>query len=124
MMTPTDNLFKSYLLPIMEAQKAANDVAYVEMSEGDGMDRMLEDSRSETVYPGIFLLRPKYTTRRIDNFLLQAVFNTTFYVWVKGKLDDRVAQEAAYTKAKPSVVAKFCFLYSAILDSKIEITSK
>ncbi len=104
-MTPTDDIFKPYLMPILEAQKVANGVTYVEMSEGNGMDRMLEDSRSENVYPGIFVLRPKWRTRRIENHILMVEFSTVFYVWCHGELDEREAQEQAYNKAETIVTA-------------------
>jgi len=104
-MTPTDNLFKPYLLPIFEQQKIDNGVTYVEMSEGNGMDRMLEDSRSENVYPGIFVLRPKWTTKKIEGHILMVNFSTVFYVWCHGKIDDRDSQEQSYNHAETITTA-------------------
>jgi len=99
-MTPTDNLFWPYLSPILEAQKPAHGVAYVGMSDGNGMDRLIEDSVSGEVYPAIFVFRPKYTTQRVENHILMATFHTKMYVWCHGKLDDREIQDDAYTKAE------------------------
>jgi hypothetical protein len=99
-MTPTDDLFWNYLEPILEIQKTDNGVKYVAMSDGNGMDRMIEDSVSEDVYPGIFVFRPKYQMKRIENHLLVADFNTTIYIWCHGKLDDRDNQDESYQKAE------------------------
>ncbi|MCE7061250.1 hypothetical protein [Dyadobacter sp. CY343] len=99
-MNPTKTKFWPYLSPILEAQKAANGVMYVEMSDANGLDRMMADSRSEDVYPGIFVFRPKYTTQLIENHLLVVNFNTQFYAWCKAGLDDRDEQDAAFDKAE------------------------
>lgn len=99
-MTPTDNIFWDYLLPILEAEKAKNGVTYIEMSDGNGMDRIMEDSRSEDVYPGIFVFRPKYSTKRIENHLIVAEFNTVLYIWCKKQSNERDDQDAAFTQAE------------------------
>ena len=104
-MTPTDDLLWLYLKPILEQQKTKHDVAYIQMSDGNGMDRMLEDSVSENVYPGIFVLRPKYTTKKVENHLLLAEFNTVFYVWCKNETNERIDQDAAYAQAETIVTA-------------------
>jgi len=99
-MTPTDTIFLPYLLPILEAEKANNGVTYIKMSDGNGMDRIMEDSLSEDVYPGIFIFRPKYSTKRIENHLLVAEFNTILYIWCKEGNNEREDQDAAYSKAE------------------------
>jgi hypothetical protein len=99
-MTPTDTLFWPYLSPVLEAQKTENAVTYVQMSDGNGMDRMMEDSTSEAVYPGIFVFRPKWTTKMVENHLLLTVFNTQFYVWCKARLDNRESQDEAFELAE------------------------
>ena len=104
-MNPTKTKFWPYLSPILEVQKVASGVKYVEMSDANGLDRMMEDTRSGDVYPGIFVFRPKYTTQLIENHLLLVNFNTQFYVWCKGKLDDRDNQDAAFDKAEEILTA-------------------
>ncbi|WP_254561799.1 hypothetical protein [Dyadobacter diqingensis] len=99
-MTPTDNLFWDYIAPILETQKAEKGVKYVKMSDGNGMDRLLEDSVSEDVYPGIFVLRPKYTTKYVESHILMVNFNTVFYVWCYPDKNDRESQDSAYTHAE------------------------
>lgn len=104
-MTPTDNLFWSYLLPILEEQKSESGVVYIQLSDGNGMDRMLEDSASEDVYPGIFVFRPKYSTKLVENHLLAAQFSTQMFVWCKASLDDRESQDAAFQHAERIISA-------------------
>lgn len=99
-MTPTDTLFWPYFSRVLEAQKAENGVVYIQMSDGNGMDRMMEDSTSETVYPGIYVFRPKWSTKMIENHLLTTVFNTQFYVWCKARLDSRTSQDDAFELAE------------------------
>lgn len=99
-MTPTNNLFWPYLLPIFTAQKASNNVAYIKLSDGNGMDRMIADSASETVYPAIFTMLPKYTTKKIENHLLMVEFNTLFYVWCHPEQSSEQAQDQAYAQAE------------------------
>ena len=102
-MTPTDDLFWPYLLPIFENQKSKNGVAYVQKGDGNGMERMLEDTTSENVYPGIFTFLPKYSTRKVENHLLLADFNTTFYVWCKPDDSERETEDATYAQAEKIV---------------------
>lgn len=104
-MTPTDNIFWPYLSPILETQRIENNVAYIQMSDGNGMDRMMTDSVSEDVYPGIFVYRPKYTTKKVESHLLVAEFNTSIYIWCKIEDNDRVDEEAAYSKAESIATA-------------------
>ena len=99
-MTPTDTLFWQYLLPILEAQKSEHGVTYIELSDSNGMDRMIEDSVSENVYPGIFVMRPRYTTKRVENHILMAEFNTVFYIWCKEPSNERADQDKAYDHAE------------------------
>lgn len=104
-MTPTDNIFWPYLLPILEEQKTTNGIVYIRMSDSNGMDRMLGDSRSEDVYPGIYVLRPKYTGQMIENALMIARFDLTLYAFVQGQPDDYELEDAAYAKAEMVVGA-------------------
>lgn len=102
-MNPTDTLFWPYLSPILEAQKVEKGVVYAQMSDGNGMDRMIEDTVSELVFPGIFVFRPKWSLQRVENHILMTNFNTQLYVWCKGKLDDRAAQDEAFARAETIV---------------------
>lgn len=99
-MTPTTKLFWPYLLPIFTEQQTKNGVVYIKMSDGNGMDRMIADSASENVYPAIFTMLPKYTTKKIENHILLVEFNTLFYVWVRPDENTEEAQDQAYAKAE------------------------
>lgn len=75
-MTPTQK-FWDYFRPICES---IDGVAYVEISDGDRMDRFRADSTGQNVYPGVFVIRPRYKGQ--DNFSGQqyAVFDLVMYV--------------------------------------------
>lgn len=102
-MTPTENLFWPYLLPIFETQKTKNGVVYIQKGSGNGMERMMEDTTSENVYPGIFTFLPIYSTKLTENHLLLAEFNTVFYVWCKPEDSERETEDAAYAHAEKIV---------------------
>jgi hypothetical protein len=104
-MTPTASIFWPYLLPILETQKVENGIEYIKMSDSNGMDRLLADSRSEDVYPGIYVLRPKYAGQLIDNALMLARFDLTLFVFVRGDQDDYTKEDAAYEHAETVVGA-------------------
>ena len=104
-MTPTDSLFWPYLSPIFEAEKAKNGVIYIQMSDGNGLDRLVEDTVSENVYPGIFVFRPQYSTKKIEGHLLVSDFNTVFYVWCKEENNEREDQDKAYNQAETIVTS-------------------
>lgn len=104
-MTPTDSIFWPYISPILEAEKAKNGVVYIQISDGNGMDRLMEDTVSEDVYPGIFVFRPQYSTKKIEGHLLVAEFNTVFYVWCKEPDNTREDQDAAYKNAETIVTS-------------------
>lgn len=92
----TDTLFWPYLKPILEAQA----VTYVQLSDANGMDRLLEDSRSEDVYPGIFVMRPKYRGRMVENALQLAEFQVIAYVFCYPTSQERDALDACYQQAE------------------------
>lgn len=102
-MNPTDNIFWPYLLPILENQKVENGIVYIQMSDSNGMDRLLGDSRSEDVYPGIYVVRPKYAGQLVDNHLMLARFDLILYVFVQGKPDSYESEDAAYAQAEKIV---------------------
>jgi len=95
-MTPTDDIFWKYLSPILDEQKAESGIVYAKMSDANGMDRIIGDSRSEDVYPGIFVMRPKYRGNILDNALLLALFELTLFVFFKGDTDDHASEDQAY----------------------------
>jgi hypothetical protein len=97
MQTATDR-FKEFFLPICEA---APGVIYTAMSDADRLDRFWAESRSEGVYPGVFVLRPKYKGWGED--LLIAYFDVIFYVFCEGDLNDYDSQDAAYKQAEEIV---------------------
>lgn len=95
-MNPTDTLFWPYLEPILLDQG----VTYVQLSDANGMDRLLEDSRSEDVYPGIFVMRPKYRGRMVDNALQLAEFQLIAYVFCYPDSQERADVDACYGQAE------------------------
>lgn len=104
-MTPTDNIFWPYLLPILEEQKTENGIQYIKLSDSNGMDRMLADSRSEDVYPGIYVLRPKYAGQLIENALTVARFDLTLFVFIQADHSNYTNEDAAYSYAEKVVGA-------------------
>ena len=97
MPTPTDK-FKEFFLPICEA---APGVVFVQMSDAERMDRFSAESRSEDVYPGVFVLRPKI--RGFEDGIMIGYFETIFYVFCQGDLNDFESQDAAYNQAEEIV---------------------
>lgn len=94
-MTPTKNIFWPYLAPILETQKTKAGIEYIQMSDANGMDRLLADSRSENIYPGIFVLRPKYAGVMVDNAMMLARFEATVLCFKRAKIDDYDQEDAA-----------------------------
>lgn len=101
-MTPTDK-FWAYFEPILEAQQSQHDVVKIQLSDADRMDRFVADSRSEDVYPGIFVMRPFYSGQLVDNALIYANFKVKFYVFLRGDLADYASQDTAYAGAEAIV---------------------
>lgn len=99
-MNPTDSLFWPYLLPILDSQKAENGVIYIRMSDSNGIDRMLADSRSEDIYPGIFVLRPTYSGQMLDGALLLAKFDVTLFCSAIGNPSDYASEDQTYAHAE------------------------
>jgi hypothetical protein len=93
-MTVTDK-FWFFFKPIAES---APGVVYTQMSDADRVDRWMADSRSEDTYPGVFVLRPKYTGS--NDAVMTAYFDVVFYVFVRGDLDDYAMQDDAYQIAE------------------------
>lgn len=98
-MTPTEK-FWAYFEPILQAQQAEHGVVKIQLSDADRMDRFVADSRSEDVYPGIFVMRPFYSGQLVDNALIYTNFRVRFYVFLRGELDSYPSQDAAYTSAE------------------------
>ncbi|MCA0229879.1 MAG: hypothetical protein LCH91_05405 [Bacteroidetes bacterium] len=95
--------FEEYFSPILEEQKAANGVAKIQFSDADRMDRYIADSRSEDVYPGIFVMRPKYSGSLMDKAIMYSIFFVQFYVFVGGQLDNDASQDDAYNLSESIV---------------------
>ncbi len=94
-MTSTQKLW-AYLEPILQTTEALK----ILLSDAERMDRLIEASRSEEVYPAIFVMRPKYSGKVFDGAALVAMFQLTFFVLCQGKLDDYDSQDAAYQQAE------------------------
>lgn len=98
--TPTDSIFWPYLEPLLERHRASGDITYIGMSDANGMDRLVESSRSEDVYPGIFVMRPKYIGNIIDNAALIAQFDVLLFVFQNCQTDDYDNQDEAFNHAE------------------------
>ena len=94
-MTPTHSIFWPYLSAILEPQKTKSGIKYIQMSDANGMDRLLGDSRSEDIYPGIFVLRPKYAGVMVDNAMMLARFEATILCFQRARIDDYEQEDAA-----------------------------
>lgn len=102
MRIPTNDIFWTYLFPILEMERL-NGIKYIQMSDSNGMDRFLSDSRSEDIYPGIYVLRPKYSGQMVENALMLAQFDTTLFVFFQGDQDNYESEDDAYNQAESIV---------------------
>lgn len=88
---------------------ATHGVKYTQLSDANGMDRMIEDSATEDIYPGIFVMRPKWSGRNQAEALLTTLFDVTFFVFCAADSIERENQDAAYDRAEEiasSVITK------------------
>lgn len=90
-MTPTIK-FWEFIEPIIRQEG----IVYAALSDGDRMDRFTAASVSETVYPGVFVMRPRYRVRETTNGLTIANFEVKMYVLAKGDLNDFSSQDASF----------------------------
>ncbi|WP_266364182.1 hypothetical protein [Tellurirhabdus rosea] len=96
-MNPTaTQLFWSYFEPIAQATPGVNKVL---LSDGDRMDRLVADSRSEDLYPVVFLLRPRWTGREMGGMDV-AAFDVRFFVFVEASMAEDADQDRAYDDAE------------------------
>lgn len=94
-MTSTQK-FWEYLKPILEDAEPQT----VMLSDADRMDRLIESSRSEQMYPAVFVMRPAYQGQKMDNAVLVAMFHVQLFVLCRGTLDDYASQDAAYQQSE------------------------
>jgi hypothetical protein len=78
-MTPTQLLW-NFLKPICQQ----DGIEYVAMSDGDRMDRFSAASVSQTVYPSVFVMRPRYRVRDTTNGLIMLNYELKIYILAKG----------------------------------------
>lgn len=90
-MTPTQLLW-NFLKPICQQ----DGIEYVAMSDGDRMDRFSAASVSQTVYPGVFVMRPRYRVRDTTNGLIMLNYELKIYILAKGDLNDFESQDSAF----------------------------
>ncbi|GAB3790205.1 hypothetical protein GCM10028818_59990 [Spirosoma horti] len=96
-MSATKELW-DYLKPTCEQVEG---VVYTMLSDGNRWERVLADSRSTDVYPGVFCLRPKY--KLVNNGAEQVLgwFDVTFFIFCHCKrLGDYEAEDAAFDEAE------------------------
>ncbi|MEA5259466.1 hypothetical protein VB264_16825 [Arcicella aquatica] len=113
-MTPTTH-FWDFIKPICLEQEG---IVYVAMSDGDRMDRFTAASVSTDVYPGVFVMRPRYRVRETTNGLTIANFDVKLYILEKGDLSDYESQDQAFEfceKTASQIVKQLNRLY---LDEK------
>ena len=90
-MTPTQLLW-NFLKPICQQ----DGIEYVAMSDGDRMDRSSAASVSQTVYPSVFVMRPRYRVRDTTNGLIMLNYELKIYILAKGDLNDFESQDSAF----------------------------
>lgn len=95
-MTATD-VFWDYLKPKC---LSIDGVVYAELSDAERLDRMREDSVSQVIYPGIFVIRPRYKGSDNNAGYLQAKFDTLLYISVKTESNDRASEDAGLDLAE------------------------
>ncbi|WP_020603139.1 hypothetical protein [Spirosoma spitsbergense] len=91
------NLFWDFFKPLAQSVPGVNTVS---QSGGDKMDRLIANSRSEDLYPAVFLLRPKYSTEDNGAGLSMAWFDATFYVVCAGNMSDELDEDRAFDEAE------------------------
>lgn len=94
-MTSTQQ-FWAYFKPILEDTEAQT----VLLSDADRMDRLIESSRSEEIYPAIFVMRPGYRGLKVENAALVAMFNVQLFVLCQGNIDNYDSQDAAFQQSE------------------------
>ena len=97
MTTNPTQQFWEYLCPILEGIEG---VSTVMLSDAERMDRLSSMSRSESIYPVVYVMRPRYRGEDQNTGVYVWQFQTTLYVFVGAALDDEAAQDAAYTQAE------------------------
>lgn len=125
-MTATDklkNFFEQKLMPQLP------EVIYFEMSDGEELDRLITDSVSETVYPGVFLIRPQYRRTGPDNSNIYTTYDVKLYVFCKSAIaedgeDNPVARENADLSAAEKISNRIAGLLSTYNqeDDNFELT--
>lgn len=115
METPTER-FWGYLEPTLQG---IENVVYVQLSDGDRIDRLLADSQSQDVYPGVFVIRPKYGGMNENSGTLWHIFYTTAYVLVKASLSSYEDQDEAYAQAEVIATKMSNKIFQDSLESKV-----
>lgn len=95
-MTATD-VFWDYLKPKCLSIEG---VVYTELSDAERLDRMREDSVEKVIYPGIFVIRPRYKGADNNAGYLQAKFDALLYVSVKTDANDRASEDEGFELAE------------------------
>ena len=98
-MTPTEK-FWNYLQPIFVAQPG---VVFADMSEAQQLEKWWAKSRSQNLYPGVFLLRPTIETIWNGTFV-EGKANLIFYVMIKAQTKSEGSQAEALDQAEAIAV--------------------
>ena len=81
--------------------QAVPEIKYCEMSDGaNALDKWEADSRGQDVYPGVYLLRPKYSPRRSRSGIMLCVFSYQFRVGVQRHNDNAASANSALNEAE------------------------
>ncbi|MEZ0484308.1 hypothetical protein [Fibrella aquatica] len=101
-MTATDDIYWPYFKALAESQ---DEVTSVRLSDGDRMERLMNASVSEKIYPAVFSMRPKYKISDNGAEQFSAVFAVTFYVFCQSDAHDEASQDAAFDQAETIALA-------------------
>lgn len=96
MKTPTDR-FWAYLEPIL---KNISGVEFIQLSDGNRMDRLISSSVSLNTYPCIYVIRPKVRGFDTNSGTVWKKFQTIIYIFEKADLSDYEDQDRAYSLAE------------------------
>lgn len=76
------------------------EIAYCAMSDGAQIDRFIEDSLSDNVYPALFFLRPEYKLTDNNADFVTAKYNVIFYLFHKPTDSEGQSIDTAFENAE------------------------
>lgn len=109
-MTATDKLEKFFAQKLIPK---IPEVIYFKLSDGEELDRLIADSVSSDIYPGIFLIRPQNRRSGQDTSNIYASYDVKLYVFCKteiSELDDQEERENTDLSAAESIATKLAII--------------